>query len=231
MFGGVPPFSGILHKNSQRIPPFIVHFDYKNAGARIRQYAQKNYFMFVQNSEIDFLAGLWYHIYKVKEDEKMNKEKALVLLKRYLKTSGADYTLWGFSHNGMVYAFVLNYDLTADRIRLTRESTKKGGAEKIALKKLTDVQRQALIAGGQATLICTEKYLKEQAEIYGLNMGMAFEQVISLRAGQGLYKKGDKRGYWECGDVEINGKQVQIKYEAASLASEPTIEKAERLRG
>ena len=160
-----------------------------------------------------------------------DKEKIENGINRYYKVSAANCTLWGFEYKGFIYGFYPTKSAIIERARITRVSTAKGGGEKLALKKLTDIQRQALIAGGQAEIICTSDYLENEAKTYGLNKGAAFEQIISLNNGQGYYKKGDKRGFWECGDVVINGKQVQVKFEMCSLAEFKTIEKAERLKG
>ena len=138
--------------------------------------------------------------------------------------------LWGFCYGGMVYGFYPSKACLFERCRISVASSKKGGGKKLMLNKLTRVQRQALIASGVAFIVCTEKYLEEQKIAYGLpNLGCAFEQVISLQNGGGLYVKGDKRGFWECGDVVINGEQVQVKFEACSLSEYKTIEKAERI--
>lgn len=158
-----------------------------------------------------------------------NKERTIEWVNRYLNTSKADCTIWGFEYDGYVWAFEPSKDTIIERARITRASTKKGGGEKLALNKLTTVQRQALTVSGIAKVICTVASLEKEAKEYGLNKGCAFEQIISLMNGQGLYKKGDRRGYWECGDVVIEGKQVQVKFEQASLSEFKTIEKAEKI--
>lgn len=164
----------------------------------------------------------------------MNKANAAEVkswFNRYVSTSGAEATLWGFEYEGFVYGFYPTESALLERTRITRASTKKGGAKKLMLNKPTTAQKQALIIGGQAQVICTIEYLENEAKTYGLNKGMAFEQIISLQNEQGYYKKGDKRGYWECGDVVIDGKETQVKFEACSLSEFKTIEKAERLKG
>lgn len=143
----------------------------------------------------------------------------------YFELSGADETIWGFEYSDLIYAFYPTKDLMIERARITKSSTKKGGREKLSLNGLTRIQKQSLIVSGQAEIICTKDYLEQEAQIYGLNKGQAFEQILSLIHGQGYYKDNKAFGFWECGDIQIENKQVQVKFERCSLAELRTIER------
>ena len=144
----------------------------------------------------------------------------------YIKTTAADYTIHGFEYDGFEWYWLPTEEELFERVRVTRASTKKGGHAKLMLNDLRNEQKQALITSGRAVMVCTTEYFANEMQEYGLNRGCAFEQIISLQNGGGLYTKGDRRGYWQSGDIVIEGKQVQVKYGACSLAEFRTIDKA-----
>ena len=150
---------------------------------------------------------------------------------KYNITNAAEKTVHGFEYGDYVWVWEPTKEEIFERLRVSRASTKKGGHAKLMMNDLRKEQKQALIASGRAKMVCTMEYFRGQMEKYGLNKGCAFEQIISLINGGDLYKKGDRRGYWECGDLEINGIQVQVKFGACTLSEFRTIDKAMEICG
>ena len=81
--------------------------------------------------------------------------------------------------------------------------------------------REQLIRKG-ATYMGNEEIL-----IGRYNKGVEFERLISELNGQEF--RGKKNvGFWVEGDLEINGKQVQIKFNGAQIVVEKTLERLKR---
>lgn len=129
----------------------------------------------------------------------------------------------GFTNDGTVYAYEPTLDEFLNRVGITRESSKKGGRQKLRLYQPTKAAQQALILSGRAMVVCTAEYLAEIRTAYGyINDGQAFEAVITLQNGGEPHKKGDRadtKGFWEGGDVVINGVEYQIKYSNCSISN------------
>ena len=87
--------------------------------------------------------------------------------------------------------------------------------------KATSAVKQALIASGKAVLLGTEALL-ETSDRY--NKGERFERVITeLLTGQEWRK--DSIPFTDAGDIELNGKQIQIKLDQAELTNEKMLQR------
>jgi hypothetical protein len=100
------------------------------------------------------------------------------------------------------------------------ESSKKGGSAKLQLR-LKKAYREQLIRKG-ATLIGNENILEGQ-----YNKGVEFERIISEMNGQEFRGK-ENVGFWVEGDLEIDGRQVQIKFNGAQIVVETTLERLKK---
>jgi hypothetical protein len=86
---------------------------------------------------------------------------------------------------------------------------------------LKKAYREQLIRKG-ATLIGNENILEGQ-----YNKGVEFERIISEMNGQEFRGK-ENVGFWVEGDLEIDGRQVQIKFNGAQIVVETTLERLKR---
>ena len=100
------------------------------------------------------------------------------------------------------------------------ESSKKGGSAKLQLR-LKKTYREQLIRKG-AVLIGDENILKGQ-----YNKGVEFERIISEMNGQEFRGK-ENVGFWVEGDLEIDGRQVQIKFNGAQIVVETTLKRLQK---
>lgn len=146
----------------------------------------------------------------------MNKE---TMIKNYRKFSAADAYILGFEYKHNIYYIMID-EIPPRYMTVEHESSKKGGAAKLQLR-LKKAYREQLIRKG-ATLIGTEDIL-----IGEYNKGVEFERIISEMNGQKFRGK-ENVGFWVEGDLEINGKQVQIKYNGAQIVVEKTLERLKR---
>lgn len=146
----------------------------------------------------------------------MNKE---TMIKNYRKFSAADSYIIGFEYKHNIYAIEIG-EIPPRYMAVERESSKKGGARKLQLR-LKKAYREQLIRKG-ATLIGNEEIL-----IGEYNKGVEFERIISEMNGQEFRGK-ENVGFWVEGDLEIDGRQVQIKFNGAQIVVETTLERLKR---
>lgn len=139
----------------------------------------------------------------------------------YLEVSAADMYQVGFVYRGSLYAVMVD-ELPDNWLKHDRASSKRGGWEKIRVRLGATVKRE-LVNSGVAVRLggC------ELLNIPTYNKGEAFEQLITVRAGQTWVK--DNIPFWVAGDIELDGKQVQLKLDGAELTNERTMMRAKKL--
>ena len=141
------------------------------------------------------------------------------MIKNYRKFSAADSYILGFEYKHNIYAIEIN-EIPPRYMTVEHESSKKGGSAKLQLR-LKKAYREQLIRKG-ATLIGNEDILEGQ-----YNKGVEFERIISEMNGQEFRGK-ENVGFWVEGDLEIDGRQVQIKFNGAQIVVETTLERLKK---
>jgi hypothetical protein len=101
-------------------------------------------------------------------------------------------------------------------MRVERESSKKGGKQKLQLRLTKPLQLQLIRKGAEC--IGDESLLQGE-----YNKGVEFERIISERNGV-EYRGKDSVGFWVAGDVIVNGRQCQVKLNGAQIVVETTLE-------
>lgn len=148
------------------------------------------------------------------------QREALVknLLKVYEDTTAAVWTLLVFQLAGHAYAARVEH-LTADMVKLDRESSQNGGATKLRFA-LSNKQKVALIEAGA-------EEVGDMATIfaYHKNKGCAVEKWATERYTTDTWVK-DSIPYYMQGDIRVNGEEVQVKFENASLTNVNVMQKA-----
>lgn len=140
------------------------------------------------------------------------------LLKVYEDTTAAVWTLLVFQLAGRAYAARLDA-ITADMVTLDRESSQNGGATKLRFK-LSNRQKVALIEAGAEEVGNIADILSLQK-----NKGNAVE-CWATRRYMGIEWSKDSIPYYMQGDIRVNGEEVQVKFENASLTNVSVMEKA-----
>ena len=146
----------------------------------------------------------------------MNKT---TMIKNYRKFSAAESYILGFEYKHSIY-YIMVDEIPPRYMTVERESSKKGGAQKLQLR-LKKAYREQLIRKG-AIYMGGEEILIGQ-----YNKGVEFERLISEMNGQEFRGK-ENVGFWVEGDIEINGKQVQIKFNGAQIVVEKTLERLKK---
>ena len=136
----------------------------------------------------------------------------------YHKNSAASEYWFGFVVAGMLYVMTgMSFEELAAFFKMDRASTAKGGFAKIRIKARA-AELKALAA--KAILIGSENLLMDEH----WNKGEMLEKIITERfAGREWVK--DSVPFFVAGDVEINGKQVQIKLNGAELTNEKILKR------
>lgn len=140
------------------------------------------------------------------------------MLATYHAHSAASLYYLGFVLNGLVYTAQLSFDELVTYCKLDHTSSARGGYAKIRIR----IGKRAaceLVLSGKATAIAYEEELKPENNKY--NRGENYERIITEQAGQTWVK--DRIPFWVAGDIEINGIQIQIKLNGATLVEEPTL--------
>ena len=142
------------------------------------------------------------------------------MIKNYRKFSAADAYILGFIYKHQVYMIEVE-EIMPRYMRVEYESSKKGGCAKLQLR-LTKKYQEQLIRKG-AVVIGTEDILTGEYN----NKGVQFEKIVSELNGQEFRGKDNVPFYVE-GDLNINGKEVQIKLNGAQIVVERTLERLKK---
>lgn len=141
----------------------------------------------------------------------MTKE---TMIKNYRKFSAADAYILGFEYKHIIYMVMVD-EIMPRYIKVERESTKKGGKKKLQLRLCKQYKEQLLRKGAIA--------LGDESILNGAyNKGVEFERLIFNRYNQEFRGK-ENIGFWREGDIEIDGKQIQIKLNGAQIVVENTL--------
>ena len=146
-------------------------------------------------------------------------------LEGYESFSGANcYELY-FLYRHLLYKIELK-TLESEIVKIARESSKKGGYEKLRLYISSSKKQEWLKSGKAKMLMPEEKFIKIMQE-QGLNKGQTCE-YLSAKARKQEYKL-DSTRFDKAGDVNLKRKKIQVKFENASLTQLRTIDKVAKL--
>lgn len=148
----------------------------------------------------------------------MTKE---TMIRNYRKFSAADSYILGFIYKHEVYMIEVK-EIMPRYMRVEHESTKKGGCAKLQLRLPQNYQKQLIKKG--AICLGNEEILNGE-----YNKGVEFERLISEMNGQSFRGKDNIPFYIE-GDLEIDGRQIQIKFNGAQIVVERTLKKLQKMQ-
>ena len=128
--------------------------------------------------------------------------------------------IFGFTFKGNVYMSEVTSTVLEDVLTLDRTSKNRGGAQVLRYKPNTT---QKMVLFESATLLCTVEEFEERVAESKYNRGEVFEAMITEYFGQEWEK--DNVPFTEDGDITVNGKAIQIKFEKATFVTAPQLEK------
>jgi hypothetical protein len=142
-------------------------------------------------------------------------------IKYYRQYSAAEQYIVGFLYKKMLYAIQVE-ELMPRWLEMKAES--HGHAEKLQMN-LKQKHKEELIKKG-ATPICTEHEFLEMNTIH--NKGFTFEKLIFTLNGQGDTWQRDNVGFEVQGDINIDGMEIQIKFQNAQIVAVPTLHRLQK---
>jgi hypothetical protein len=136
------------------------------------------------------------------------------MIKHYRDHSAADSYILGFVNDKMLY-MVEVAEIMPRFLSVEQASRNQGENLRLRIKKNLKKQlmRKNPVCLGSAELLKAEKY----------NKGEIFEKLVTEYFGQNWVK--DTVPFWVQGDIEVNGKQIQIKLDSATLMNTKQIVK------
>lgn len=146
----------------------------------------------------------------------MNKD---TMIRQYRRFSAAEAYIIGFEYKHTVYAVMVD-EIMPRFMRVEHESSTKGGAAKLQLR-LPNKYKEQLLRKGAVALGGEDILVGEY------NKGVEFERLISEMHGQ-TFRGKESVGFWVEGDIEIDGRQIQVKFNGAQIVVERTLHRLQR---
>lgn len=140
------------------------------------------------------------------------------IISGYDKLAGAHEYIWGFTQNGVVYMAITDASVLPYVCKLDKASRGAGYALRF---KPTVAQKLLLMTS--ASVLCSEKFFNETVAHSKYNKGEIFEKMVTEKFGQEWHK--DSVPFTECGDINVNGIEYQIKYQGATFTNEKILNK------
>ena len=140
------------------------------------------------------------------------------MIRKYNKHSFTHKYIFGFSYKGNVYMAHADGNMLSALLMLDKASRGAGYALRF---KPTVSQKLFLMTS--ASILCSEKFFNETVANSKYNKGEIFEKMVTEKAGQ-VWEK-DSVPFTECGDININGIEYQIKYQGATFTNEKILNK------
>lgn len=153
-------------------------------------------------------------------------EKIKFWLEKYEEFNGCNCYEVYFLYRHNLYKIELK-KLDTSLVKLGRESSSKGGYEKLRLN-VTSAKKQEWLMSGKAKKLMSEEKFIELAQKQELNKGQACE-YLSAKARKQEYTL-DSTRFDKAGDVNLKRKKIQVKFENASLTQLRTIVKVAGLQ-
>lgn len=142
------------------------------------------------------------------------------MIKNYRKFSGAESYIIGFVYKHMLYMIKVA-EIMPRHMQVLHSSHKNGYQPKLQLV-LNNSHKEQFIRKGATCLGSEDLVMNGQ-----YNKGVEFEKLICEMNGIEFRGK-DSVGFWVGGDVEINGEQIQVKFQGAQIVAEKTLERLKK---
>ena len=148
--------------------------------------------------------------------------------KQYEQFTAAEGYIIGFRNGDKVYAVSLD-KIPRRYTRIQKESKSNGGGYGLYVKIteptiLSELLPKAYYVCELIDLIDNDGHLNDKGELKHFNKGVMFEKKIWELNGMEFRGKDSVR-FYESGDITINGKEIQIKFEWARICYDRTLKR------
>lgn len=138
------------------------------------------------------------------------------MIDRYNDAAFTHHYIWGFAHKGIVYMAFTEADMIPFVCKL--DAAGRGCGYSLRFCPKTE---QKMLLMTKAEALCSVKYFNEVYSSCKYNRGEVFEKLVTEHFGQEWVK--DNVPFTEAGDIEVNGKAYQIKYDRATFCNEKSL--------
>lgn len=135
------------------------------------------------------------------------------MMNRYNAHAGAHTYALGFIFKKSLYVAKLSFEQLSAYFKPCKASSKRGGYDKIRIR-MTAKDRAELSA--IAEMLGAEDLLTADSKH---NKGENFERELTERWTNETWVK-DSVPFWVCGDIRVDGVEIQIKLDGAELTNE-----------
>lgn len=137
------------------------------------------------------------------------------MINLYNTLTAANGYIVGFILDHLLYYIKFDGHLPASILKFDRASSKRGGMAKVRVR-LNAATRKEFVASGKAFCLGTDELLMTDDKY---NRGERFERIITERLTGSEWVK-DSIPFNVAGDIELNGEQIQVKFDSAELTNE-----------
>ena len=139
------------------------------------------------------------------------------MLNKYNRLSFTHLYIFGFTFKGNVY--FVEVASTILPLILTLDSASRG--QGFALRFNPTNKQKILLLSNGAHVLCSAEYFESVYNGSKYNRGEVFEKLITEKCGQVWTK--DNLDFWRGGDLTVDGKSYQIKFEKATFTNEKAL--------
>ena len=139
------------------------------------------------------------------------------MIRIYNELTASEGYILGFVHEHQLYYIRIEH-LPREILKPNKASSKRGGFMKVQVRCNSQFRHEC-IASGQAILLGSEEIVLADSKY---NKGEKFEKTITETLTAETWVK-DSVPFNVAGDIELDGKQIQIKFDGAELTNERTL--------
>lgn len=137
-----------------------------------------------------------------------------MMINRYNELAYTHNYIYGFYFQNVVYMVKATEEIMPYILKLDKASRGAG----YALRFKPNKNQKALLLAKGATALCSKEFFDETVNNSKYNKGETFEKMVTEFYNQKWEK--DNIPFTEDGDLTINGKAFQIKFEKATFINE-----------
>lgn len=137
-----------------------------------------------------------------------------MMINRYNELAYTHNYIYGFYFQNVVYMVKATEEIMPYILKLEKASRGAG----YALRFKPNKNQKALLLAKGATALCSKEFFDEAVNNSKYNKGETFEKMVTEFYNQKWEK--DNIPFTEDGDLTINGKAFQIKFEKATFINE-----------
>ena len=142
------------------------------------------------------------------------KELFEMMINRYIALAYTHNYIYGFYFQNVIYMVKATEEVMPYILKLEKASRGAG----YALRFKPNMAQKALLLAKGATALCSKDFFDEVVKNSKYNKGEIFEKMVTESYGQKWEK--DNIPFTEDGDLTVNGKAFQIKFEKATFINE-----------